>query len=98
MKVLTQLQRIVDLVQKNLNPTLHISNVVLTMYDSRNTLSTDVADEVHRHFPDELCRTVIPRTVRLAEAPSFGQPITVFDPTSKGAKAYRALAEEIING
>ena len=95
---LTQLQRIVDLVQKNLNPTLRISKVVLTMYDSRNTLSGDVAREVKRHFENELCKTVIPRTVRLAEAPSFGQPITVFDPTSKGAKAYRALAEEIING
>ena len=88
-----QLKRIVDLVQKkNLNPTLKISKVVLTMYDARNTLSVDVAEEVRRHFKNELCKTVIPRTVRLAEAPSFGQPITVFDPTSKGAKAYRALA------
>jgi len=95
---LTQLQRIVDLVQKNLNPTLRITKVVLTMYDSRNTLSTDVAKEVQRHFEHELCKTVIPRTVRLAEAPSFGQPITVFDPSSKGAKAYRNLAEEILNG
>jgi chromosome partitioning protein len=89
---LTQLQRIVDLVQKNLNPMLRITKVVLTMYDSRNTLSIDVAAEVRRHFPDELCKAVIPRTVRLAEA------ITVFDPSSKGAKAYFALAEEIING
>ena len=95
---LTQLRRIVDLVQKNLNPTLKISKVLLTMYDSRNRLSSDVAAEVRRHFPEELCKTVIPRTVRLAEAPSFGQPITVFDPTSTGAKAYRALAEEIANG
>ena len=95
---LTQLQRIVELVQKNLNAALRISIVVLTMYDSRNTLSSDVAEEVRRHFPSELCKTVIPRTVRLAEAPSFGQPITVFDPASKGAKAYRALAEEISHG
>jgi len=95
---LTQLRRIVDLVQKNLNPTLKVSKVLLTMYDSRNRLSSDVAAEVRRHFPEELCKTVIPRTVRLAEAPSFGQPITVFDPTSTGAKAYRALAEEIANG
>lgn len=95
---LTQLQRIVDLVQKNLNPMLRITKVVLTMYDSRNTLSTDVAAEVRRHFPDELCKAVIPRTVRLAEAPSFGQPITEYDPESKGAKAYFALAEEIMNG
>jgi chromosome partitioning protein len=95
---LTQLQRIVNLVRDNLNPTLRISRVVLTMYDSRNTLSSDVAREVKRYFEEELCRTVIPRTVRLAEAPSFGQPITVFDPSSKGAKAYRSLAEEILNG
>lgn len=95
---LTQLQRIVDLVQRNLNPELHITKVILTMYDSRNTLSVDVAKEVKKHFETELCRTVVPRTVRLAEAPSFGQPITVFDPTSKGAIAYRALAEEIMNG
>jgi chromosome partitioning protein len=92
---LTQLQRIVDLVQKNLNASLRISKVVLTMYDPRNTLTLDVAKEVARHFPNELCKTVIPRTVRLAEAPSFGQPITHFDPASKGAKAYAALAEEI---
>jgi chromosome partitioning protein len=95
---LTQLRAIIDLVQKNLNPDLEISKVVLTMYDARNTLAQDVALEVRRHFADVLCRTKIPRTVRLAEAPSFGQPITVFDPRSKGAKAYRQLAEEIING
>ncbi len=95
---LTQLRKIVELVQQNLNPTLQITKVILTMYDSRNTLAGDVAAEVRRHFPNELCQTVIPRTVRLAEAPSFGQPITYFDPNSKGAKAYRALAEEIMNG
>ncbi len=95
---LTQLQRIVNLVRDNLNPTLRISKVVLTMYASRNALWGDVAREVRRYFEEELCHTVIPRTVRLAEAPSFGQPITVFDPSSKGAKAYRLLAEEILNG
>ncbi len=95
---LTQLQRIVDLVQKNLNPALTISKVVLTMYDSRNALSSDVAKEVGRAFPQQLCKTIIPRTVRLAEAPSHGQPITVFDPNSKGAKAYRDLAKEINSG
>ena len=95
---LTQLQRIVDLVQKNLNPALRITKVVLTMYDARNTLSVDVAKEVKKHFTNELCKTVIPRTVRLAEAPSHGQPISVYDPSSKGAKAYKALAEEILNG
>jgi chromosome partitioning protein len=92
---LTQLQRIVDLVQRNLNDALKITKVVLTMYDARNTLTLDVAKEVQRAFPDELCETIIPRTVRLAEAPSFGQPITTFDPNSKGARAYVALAEEI---
>ena len=95
---LTQLQRIVDLVQRNFNPELRITKVVLTMYDSRNTLAVDVSKEVAKHFPTELCKTVIPRTVRLAEAPSFGKPITVFDPYSKGAKAYIALAKEIDNG
>jgi chromosome partitioning protein len=95
---LTQLQKIVDLVQKNLNPTLRITKVVLTMYDARNTLSVDVAKEVKKHFPDELCKTIIPRTVRLAEAPSYGQPISEYDRASKGAKAYKALAEEILNG
>jgi chromosome partitioning protein len=95
---LTQLQKIVDLVQKNLNPSLRITKMVLTMYDARNTLSVDVAKEVKKHFPEELCKSIIPRTVRLAEAPSYGQPITEYDRTSKGAKAYRALAEEILNG
>ncbi len=95
---LTQLRNIIELVRRNINPALHISKVVLTMYDSRNTLAQDVAIEVRRHFPEELCNTKIPRTVRLAEAPSHGQPITTFDPTSRGAKAYRALAQEIMNG
>lgn len=93
---LTQLQKIVDLVQRNLNPHLRISRVVLTMFDPRTTLSVDVAQEVERAFPNEVCKTKIPRTVRLAEAPSFGQPITVFDPNSKGSLAYKALAKEFI--
>jgi chromosome partitioning protein len=95
---LTQLQKIVDLVQRNLNPSLRITRVVLTMFDNRTTLTQDVASEVAKAFPNELCKTRIPRTIRLAEAPSFGQPITVFDPTSKGARAYVDLAEEIDNG
>jgi chromosome partitioning protein len=94
---LSQLTKIVDLVQKNLNPSLRISKVVLTMATA-TALSGDVAKEVKKAFPKELCKTSIPRTVRLAEAPSFGQPISQFDPGSKGAKAYRALAEEIDNG
>ena len=95
---LTQLQRIVSLVQRNLNEALEISTVVLTMYDARTRLSEDVANEVRRHFPDQVQGTVIPRTVRLSEAPSFGQPITTFDPASKGARAYKALAREVSNG
>jgi chromosome partitioning protein len=95
---LTQLQRIVTLVQRNLNEGLEISTVVLTMYDKRTKLSEDVANEVRRHFPSQTQGTVIPRTVRLSEAPSFGQPITTFDPTSKGARAYKALAREVSDG
>jgi len=95
---LTQLQRIVSLVQRNLNEELEISTVVLTMYDARTRLSEDVANEVRRHFPTQTQGTVIPRTVRLSEAPSFGQPITTFDPASKGARAYKALAREVSDG
>ena len=95
---LTQLQRIVSLVQRNLNEDLEITTVVLTMYDGRTRLSEDVANEVRRHFPTQTQGTVIPRTVRLSEAPSFGQPITTFDPASKGARAYKALAREVSDG
>ena len=86
------------MVQKNLNEDLEISTVVLTMYDARTRLSEDVANEVRRHFPGQVQGTVIPRTVRLSEAPSFGQPITTFDPASKGARAYKALAREVSDG
>ena len=92
---LTQLNKIVDLVRRNLNADLRISKVVLTMF-TNNTLSVDVAMEVERAYPNELCSTKIPRNVRLAEAPSYGQPITVFDASSKGAKAYMQLAKEFI--
>jgi chromosome partitioning protein len=95
---LTQLRKIVTLVQSNLNPSLKISKVILTMYDRRVALAQDVATEVRNHFPSELCATFVPRSVRLAEAPSYGQPITVYDPSSPGAKAYRKLSEEIMNG
>ena len=70
----------------------------LSMYDSRTRLSVDVANEVREHFAERVCRVMIPRTVRLSEAPSFGQPITVFDPSSRGAVAYRELAKEVSNG
>ena len=95
---LSQLLRNVNLVSSNLNETLEVSTIVLTMYDARTRLSVDVANEVREHFADRVCRAVIPRTVRLSEAPSFGQPITVFDPASRGAVAYRELAKEVSNG
>jgi chromosome partitioning protein len=95
---LSQLLRNVNLVSTNLNETLEVSTIVLTMYDARTRLSVDVANEVREHFADRVCRAVIPRTVRLSEAPSFGQPITVFDPASRGAVAYRELAKEVSDG
>jgi chromosome partitioning protein len=95
---LSQLLRNVNLVSTNLNETLEVTTIVLTMFDARTRLSVDVANEVREHFSERVCRVVIPRTVRLSEAPSFGQPITVFDPASRGAVAYRELAKEVSNG
>jgi chromosome partitioning protein len=95
---LSQLLRNVNLVSSNLNESLEVTTIVLTMFDARTRLSIDVANEVREHFSERVCASVIPRTVRLSEAPSFGQPITVFDPTSRGAVAYRALAKEVSNG
>jgi chromosome partitioning protein len=95
---LSQLMRNVHLVASNLNPKLDISTIVLTMYDARTKLADQVASEVRLHFGAKVCRNVIPRTVRLSEAPSFGQPITAFDPASRGAIAYRELAKEVSGG
>jgi chromosome partitioning protein len=95
---LGQLIRNVSLVQKNLNRNLRVSTIVLVMYDARTKLSDQVAQEVRDHFGDKVCKQVIPRTVRLSEAPSYGQPITTFDPKSRGAWAYRRLAEEVAIG
>ncbi|HVT76702.1 MAG TPA: AAA family ATPase [Acidimicrobiales bacterium] len=95
---LGQLLKNVNLVTGNLNPTLEVSAIVLTMYDSRTKLAEQVAEEVRTHFGEKVCRMVIPRTVRLSEAPSFGQPILTFDPTSRGAVAYRELAKEVSGG
>ena len=95
---LGQLLRNVGLVQKNLNPDLDVSTIVLVMYDARTKLSDEVAHEVRKHFGSKVCRSVIPRTVRLSEAPSFGQPIIAFDATSRGAIAYRELAKEVSGG
>ena len=95
---LGQLLRNVALVQKNLNQSLELSAIVLVMYDARTKLSDQVVQEVKSHFGDKVCRTIVPRTVRLSEAPSYGQPITAFDPTSRGAIAYRELAKEVSGG
>ena len=95
---LGQLLRNVHLVQANLNERLDLSTIVLTMYDGRTKLAEQVADEVRAHFGNKVCRNIIPRTVRISEAPSFGQPITVFDPSSRGAIAYRELAKEVSGG
>ncbi len=88
----------VERVRRAVNPALHVSAIVLVMYDARTRLAEEVASEVRSHFPDLVCRTVIPRSVRLSEAPSFGLPINRFDPGSRGSIAYRLLAEEIRHG
>jgi len=95
---LGQLLRNVNLVQTNLNPRLEVSTIILTMYDARTRLAEQVVTEVRKHFGDRVCRSVVPRTVRLSEAPSFGQPIIVFDSSSRGAIAYRELAKEVSGG
>jgi chromosome partitioning protein len=95
---LGQLLRNVNLVQSNLNARLEVSAIILTMYDARTKLAEQVAREVREHFGDTVCRNIVPRTVRLSEAPSFGQPICVFDPMSRGAIAYRELAKEVSGG
>jgi chromosome partitioning protein len=95
---LGQLLRNVGLVQTNLNGDLEVSTIILTMYDARTKLAEQVAEEVRQYFGDRVCRNVVPRTVRLSEAPSFGQPIIVFDPSSRGSIAYRELAKEVSGG
>jgi len=95
---LGQLVRSVALVRTNLNPDLEIRGIVLTMFNSQTKLSNEVEQEVRNHFGERVYETVVPRTVRLSEAPSHGEPITVFDPTSKGARSYRMLAQEVSRG
>jgi chromosome partitioning protein len=92
---LGQLLKNLNLVQTNLNPQLHLKGIVLTMFDSRTRLSEQVAAEVRGHFPGKVFSAVIPRSVRLSEAPSYGQPVALYDPRSKGSLAYKALADEI---
>jgi chromosome partitioning protein len=92
---LGQLLRNVSLVQKNINPNLQLTGIVMTMFDPRTKLSEQVVAEVKRYFGDRVYDVIIPRTIRLSEAPGFGQPITVYDPKSKGAESYRRLAKEV---
>lgn len=93
---LSKLLESIRLVQKQLNPNLSIAGVLMTMHDPRTKLSGQVVEEVVKYFQDKVYRTIIPRSVRLSEAPSFGQPISVYDASSKGAEAYQDLAKEVI--
>ena len=94
---LSQLIHTVNLVKERLNPDLDMDGVVFTMYDSRTNLSNQVVDNVKSNLKQKVYDTLIPRNIRLAEAPSYGQPINVYDPKSAGAESYMALAEEVIN-
>jgi chromosome partitioning protein len=92
---LEQLLRTVDMVRSHLNPELTVSTILLTMYDGRTRLASQVADEVRQHFGDVVLGSVIPRSVRVSEAPSYGQSVMTYDPGSSGAQAYLAAAREI---
>lgn len=94
---LSQLLSVIERVKQSINPDVEILGVLLTMFDSRTSLSDQVMNEVKKHFGDKVFNTVIPRNVRLAEAPSFGRPISEHDKWSKGARAYKALAKEVVN-
>lgn len=94
---LTDLMNTLRIVKKRINPNLEIFAVALTMFDGRTNFSTQVAEEVRKHFPGKVFATVVPRNIRLAEAPSHGLPVTVYDRLSRGAFAYRAMAEEMKN-
>ena len=92
---LSDLMATLRMVKKRMNPRLEIFGVALTMFDGRTNFSTQVAQEVRRHFPGKVYATVIPRNIRLAEAPSHGIPVTAYDRSSRGSQAYKAMAEEI---
>ena len=95
---LSQLNQTLERIRKAVFPELRIRGVLLTMFDGRTNLSNDVVDEVRRHFKDLVFKSIIPRTVRLAEAPSYGQPISVYAPSSNGAESYTARAQEVLLG
>ena len=92
---LTLLLHTVSLIQEHLNPNIKLSTIVLTMFDGRTRLANDVADEVRKHYPDQLIDIPIPRAVRVSEAPSYGQTVMTYDPASNGAEAYALVAREI---
>jgi chromosome partitioning protein len=94
---LGQLVRTVDLVRESLNPDLQVAGVVMTMFDSRTNLAMDVVNEVRRHFPEQTFKTIIPRNIRLSEAPSYGEDILAYAPDSAGCRAYQALSEELLS-
>lgn len=92
----SQLMNTIQLVQRNLNPALKLEGVLMTMYDQRTNLSNDVVEEVKKYFNTKMYNTIIPRNVRLSEAPSHGQPVIVYDAKSKGAQVYQDLAKEVL--
>lgn len=92
----SQLVETVKRIKKALNPSLFVEGIVMTMYDARTNLAVEVVDEVKRFFPDKVYKTIIPRNVRLGEAPGFGRPVIYYDESSKGAEAYTELAKEVI--
>jgi chromosome partitioning protein len=93
---LGQLLATIDLIKRGLNPDLTVLGVLMTMYDARTRLSAHVVEEVRRHMPNDLLTTIVPRAIRLAEAPSYGQVISEYDPDSRGATAYECLADELL--
>jgi len=95
---LTQLLQTVELVQKYVNPSLVIRGLIMTMYDGRTNLSRQVVQEVRQHFKNKVFRTIIPRNIRLGEAPSYGQPINIYAPNSAGSVAYQLLTAELLKG
>ncbi len=95
---LTQLLHTVELVRQSLNPRLEIRGLVMTLYDARTNLGREVIDEVRQHFPSLMFHSVIPRSVKLSEAPSYGEPIVTYAPQSSGGLAYAALSEELLSG
>lgn len=94
---LSHLIHTINLVQQSLNANLRVSGVVMTMYDSRTNLAADVVNEVRQYFPREIFKTIIPRSIRLSEAPSYGQDILTYAPDSPGSRAYQALSEELLS-